>query len=255
MWGLRRVAFSSEVIRALLERSTDHRSALKEAYAQLPVTRCRRRTYCCSLLPEMSLLEALSAVQQLLEMEPEQRLWMNRRLIRYFFLNPVEILLCPFLEGKNCLIYQNRFFGCRAYGLWSEDHYRKKAEQSRQAKTLSQREWQRLGVSLPQEVVDFHLDYCPYVELEGDALVDDKLLLQTSDRIEAISGQLLPWHDKFHQEYFSDLSFLLASISLGLQRAVQLKFEIVRHTLSTGKKERVDRMVDKLDDSLANLIV
>ena len=158
-------------------------------------------------------------------------------------------------SGKNCLIYQNRFFGCRAYGLWSEDHYRKKAEQSRQAKTLSQREWQRLGVSLPQEVVDFHLDYCPYVELEGDALVDDKLLLQTSDRIEAISGQLLPWHDRFHQEYFSDLSFLLASISLGLQRAVQLKFEIVRHTLSTGKKERVERMVDKLDDSLANLIV
>ena len=203
----------------------------------------------------MSLLEALSAVQQLLEMKPEQRLWMNRRLIRYFFLNPVEILLCPFLEGKNCLIYQNRFFGCRAYGLWSEDHYRKKAEQSRQAKTLSQREWQRLGVSLPQEVVDFHLDYCPYVELEVDALVDDKLLLQTSDRIEAISGQLLPWHDRFHQEYFSDLSFLLASISLGLQRAVQLKFEIVRHTLSTGKKERVERMVDKLDDSLANLIV
>jgi Fe-S-cluster containining protein len=203
----------------------------------------------------MSLLEALSAVQQLLEMEPEQRLWMSRRLLRYFLLNPVEILSCPFLEGHNCLIYGNRFFGCRAYGLWTEEHYRKKAEQSRQAKTLSQREWQRLGVSLPQEVVDFHLDYCPYVALEGDALVDDKLLRQTSERIEAISGQLVPWHDKFHQEYFSDLSFLLASISLGLQRAVQLKFEIVRHTLSTGNKERVDRIVDKLDDSLANLIV
>lgn len=203
----------------------------------------------------MSLLEALSAVQQLLEMEPEQRLWMNRRLLRYFLLNPVEILSCPFLEGGNCLIYQNRFFGCRSYGLWTEEHYRKKAEQSRQAKTLSQREWQRLGVSLPQEIIDFHLDYCPYVALEGDALVEDKLLLQTSDRIEAISGQLVPWHDKFHQEYFSDLSFLLASISLGLRRAVQLKFEIVRHILNGGNKERVDRIVDKLDDYLANLIV
>ena len=255
MRGLRRVAFSSEVIRALLERSTDHRSALKEAYAQLPGARCRRRTYCCSLLPEMSLLEALSAVQQLLEMKPEQRLWTNRRLIRYFLLNPVEILSCPFLEDHDCLIYRNRFFGCRAYGLWTEKHYREKAEQSRQTKTLSQQQWQRLGVSLPPEVVDFHLDYCPYVELEGGALVEDELLLQTSDRIEAISGELLPWHDTFHQEYFSDLSFLLASISLGLRRAVQLKFEIVRHILSTGDKERVDRIVDKLTDSLANLIV
>jgi len=249
------VVFSSEVIRALLERSTEQRSALKEAYAQLPGTRCRRRTHCCSLLPEMNLLEALSAVQQLLEMKPEQRLWIGKRLIRYFFLNPVEILSCPFLEGQNCLIYRNRFFGCRAYGLWTKEHYRKKAEQSRQAKTLSQRQWERLGVSLPQEVVDFHLDYCPHVELDGGALVRDEFLLQTSDRIEAISGQLVPWHDKFHQEYFSDLSFLLVSISLGLHRAVQLKFEIVRHILSTGNKERVDRIVDKLDNSLANLIV
>ena len=202
----------------------------------------------------MNLLEALSAVQQLIEMKPEQRLWMGKRLIRYFFLNPVEILSCPFLEGKNCLIYRNRFFGCRAYGLWTEEHYRKKVEQSRQAKTLSQRQWQRLGVSLPQEVVDFHLDYCPYVELEGDALAEDEFLLQTYDSIEAISEELSPWHEKFHQEYFSDLSFLLASISLGLRGAVQLKFEIVRHVLSTGNKEGVDRIVDKLDDSLANLV-
>jgi Fe-S-cluster containining protein len=203
----------------------------------------------------MSLLEALSAVQQLLEMKSEQRLWMNRRLIRYFFLNPVEILQCPFLEGQNCLIYRNRFFGCRAYGLWTEEHYREKVERSRKAKTLSQRQWQRLGVSLPQEVVDFHLDYCPYVELQGGASVEDELLLQTSDRIEAVSRELMPWHDRFQQEYFSDLSFLLASISLGLQKAVQLKFEIVRHILSTGNKERVERIVDKLDDSLTSIIV
>jgi len=201
----------------------------------------------------MSLLEALSAVQQLLEMKSEQRLWMNRRLIRYFFLNPVEILQCPFLEGQNCLIYRNRFFGCRAYGLWTEEHYREKVERSRKAKTLSQRQWQRLGVSLPQEVVDFHLDYCPYVELPGSASGEDELLLQTSDRIEALSRELLPWHDIFQQEYFSDLSFLLASISLGLQKAVQLKFEIVRHILSTGNKEKVERIVAKLDDALANL--
>jgi len=120
---------------------------------------------------------------------------------------------------------------------------------------MNQRQWQNLGVSLPQEVVDFHVDYCPYVELEGDASVGDELLLHTLDRVEAISGQLLPWHHKFHQEYFSDLSFLLASISLGLQRAVQLKFEVVRHIVSTGNKGRVDEIMDKLDDSLANLMV
>lgn len=202
----------------------------------------------------MSLLEALAAIQQVLEMKPEQRSWMNKRLIRYFFLNPVEIRSCPFLHGNNCVIYPERFFGCRAYGLWSEEHYRKKAEQSRQAKTLNQRQWQRLGVSLPQEVVDFNLDYCPYVEWDGNTEVDDTFLLDTSETIETLSAQLLPWHNTFHRQYFSDLSFLLASISFGLHRAVQLKFEVVRYVLLTGDKGRVDQLIDKHDDFLENLV-
>jgi Fe-S-cluster containining protein len=248
------VTFSKETIQQLLIKSTNQRLALMETYAQLPTTRCRRRTDCCSLLPEMNLLEALSAFQLLLEMKGEQRLWLSGRLIRYFFLNPVEILSCPFLKGQNCLIYQNRFLGCRTYGLWSEEHYRKQAKQSRQAKTLNQRQWQSLGVSLPQEVVEFHLDYCPYVELEGDVSVEDGFLLQTSDRVEAISGQLLPWHHKFRQEYFSDLSFLLAALSLGLKQAIQLKFLIVQDFLTTGNKGRVNEVIDKLDHFLSGLM-
>ena len=248
------MAFSRQVIQELLAESKDQRFALMEAYAHLPHTRCRRQTYCCSLLPEMSLLEALSAIQRLLEMKSEQRSWMSKRLIRYFLLNPVEILRCPFLESNSCLIYPTRFFGCRAYGLWSKKHYRKKAEQSRQAKTLNQRQWQRLGVSLPQEVVDFNVDYCPYVEWDGNTEVDDTFLLNTFDTIETLSEQLLPWHNTFHHQYFSDLSFLLASISFGLQRAVQLKFEVVRHVLLTGDKGRVRQLIDKHDDFLENLV-
>ena len=157
------MAFSREVIRALLAGSAAQRLALKETYAQLPSTRCRRRTHCCSLLPEMSLLEALTAVQLLLDMVPEQKLQVSKRLLHYFFLNPVEILSCPFLEGNDCLVYQQRFFGCRAYGLWSRKYYQKQAKLSQQAKRIGQQQWQRLGVALPQEVVDFRLNYCPHV--------------------------------------------------------------------------------------------
>ena len=102
--------------------------------------------------------------------------------------------------------------------------------------------------------MDFHLPYCSYVEVEGDVPVDDERLLHASDTIEAISGQLAPWHDSFRQRYFSDLSFLLVSNVLGSQEAIQLKFEIVRDFLSTGNNERVDEMVGKLDDFLGDLI-
>ena len=202
----------------------------------------------------MSLVEALTAVQLLVDMVPKQRHQLSSRMIHYFFLNPVEILMCPFLEDQECLIYQDRFLGCRAYGFWSKGYYQQQAEHSRQAKRLSQEQWQRLGVSLPQAVVDFHLPYCPYVEVEEDMPVDDEHLLHASDTIEAISGQLAPWHDFFRQRYFSDLSFLLVSNVLGSKEAIQLKFEIVRDFLSTGSNERVDAMVGKLDDFLGNLI-
>jgi Fe-S-cluster containining protein len=248
------VAFSREVIRELLAGSAAQRLALQKTYAQLPSTRCRRRTLCCSLLPEMSLAEALTAVQLLVDMVPKQRYQLSRRMIHYFFLNPVEICMCPFLEGQECLIYQDRFLGCRAYGLWSKGYYQQQAEHSRKAKRLSQEQWQRLGVSLPQEVVDFHLDYCPYVELEEDVPVDDKNLLHASDTIEAISGQLAPWHDSFRQGYFSDLSFLLVSNVLGSQEAIQLKFEIVRDFLARGKKKRLAKIVEDFPDICAGLI-
>ena len=248
------MAFSREVIRELLAGSAGQRLALKETYAQLPATRCRRRTHCCSLLPEMSLVEALTTVQLLADMVPKQRHQLSRRMIYYFFLNPVEICRCPFLEGQECLIYQDRFFGCRAYGLWSKGYYQQQAENSRKAKYLTQKQWQRLGVALPQEVVDFHVDYCPHVELEGDASAKDDLLVQTSELIDSISAQLVPWHDRFRQEYFSDLSFLLASISLGLQQAVQLKFEIVRDYLANGKQDRPAKIIEDFPDICVGLI-
>jgi hypothetical protein len=64
----------------------------------------------------------------------------------------------------------------------------------------------------------------------------------------------LPWHHTFHHQYFSDLSFLLASISFGLQRAVQLKFQVVRHVLLTGDRGIVEQLIDKQDHFLENLV-
>lgn len=248
------MTFSREAIQQLLTGSTTQRIELKQAYEELPGTRCRRRTDCCSLLPEMNLLEALAAIRMLAKMSSAQRLQVYRRILSYFFLNPVEIISCPFLQGQDCLIYENRFFGCRAYGLWSRQYYDEQAEGSRQAKQLSQTQWKGLGVRLPQPVVDFRLSYCPHVEVEEGVQVDDDMILHISDAIETLSGQLAPWHDAFNQRYFSDLSFLLAALAFDMQQAVQLKFEIVRDVLATNDRARIDNIVDNLSDFLGNII-
>ena len=248
------MTFSLQIIRKLLAGSTKQRLALKQVYGQLPTSRCRRRTFCCSLLPEMTLVEALSAIHQLADMAPGTRVKLSKALVRYFFLNAVEIGSCPFLEGDICLIYDDRFFGCRAYGLWSSQYCEEQMVRSREVKRISQNQWQELGVSLPQEVVEFNVPYCPYVEVEEEGRVDDQRFLHILDTVGTISGQLKPWHGFFRERYFSDLSFLLASLTLGVDRAIQLKFEIVCDILSSGGRDRLVEVVDELPDFCAGLL-
>jgi hypothetical protein len=92
------------------------------------------------------------------------------------------------------------------------------------------------------------------VEPEGDEPVNNELLEQTFGVIYSISAQLIPWHGQFRQAYFSDLSFLLASISFGVQQAIQLKFEIVRDYLANGKQDRLAEIMEDIPDICVGLI-
>jgi Fe-S-cluster containining protein len=247
------VKISLRIIQGLLDKSTKQRIGLRETYALVPASHCRRKALCCTLLPEISLVEALAAIQCLSEMNPTTRLRLIRGLVRYFFLNSVRITSCPFLADRNCLIYQDRFFGCRAYGLWSKYYYDKLAVRSQQMKWYNQEQWQNLGISLPQEVVDFQVPYCPHVKPDGDASVDDETLPHAADKIEILSKQLTPWHESFRHSYFSDLSFLLVSLAFGLSEAVQMKFAFVKDYIATGNQARLSKIIKNFPDVFAVL--
>lgn len=244
---------SLRIIQDLIDKSKKQRAELREVYATVPASRCLRRALCCSLLPEMSLIEALAAIQCLMNMDPVTRLRLTRGLVRYFFLNSVRITSCPLLIDRNCLIYQDRFFGCRAYGLWPKHYYKELASRNHQMKRYNQGQWQSLGISLPQEIVDFQVPYCSYVKPDGDASVDDETLPHVADKIEMLSRQLAPWHESFRHGYFLDLSFLLASLTFGLTEAVQMKFAFVKDYVKTGNQAGLSEVVGNLPDVFAAL--
>ncbi|MDI6889469.1 MAG: hypothetical protein QMC83_00800 [Thermodesulfovibrionales bacterium] len=243
--------FSLHVIKELLQISVPQRRELERTYALIPATRCQRRTHCCSMLPEMTLVEALAAIQRLVNMDPHMRILLIKRTVSYFFLNPVEITSCPFLDNRDCLIYRDRFFGCRAYGLWSQEYYEKLTASNRQAKKYIQKQWENLGVFLPQAVIDFQVPYCLNVETESHALISDEMLLNISDTIEKLSEHFSQWHQSFRQMYFSDLSFLLASLVLGFTESVRMKFDVVSNIVNTGNRARLDRAIGELPDLFA----
>jgi len=200
------------------------------------------------MLPETTLLEALVALQQVKSFPPPMRQQITQKLVRYFFLNAVEISACPFLQGNECRIYTYRFFGCRAYGLWSPEHYDTIATGSRQAKENLKQQWQTLGVTLPVDVTDYCIPYCTDIHVIGGEKINDALLLKTAGRIETLSGNLSRWHQSFQATYFKDLSFLVTSLQLGLTQAVRLKFTVVRDMLSTGSRTGLNHVIDEVSD-------
>ena len=245
--------FSQHDIKKLLQNSLHQLQELKETYALLPSTRCRRKTNCCSMLPEMSLVEALAVIKRLLDMPSAMCRQFVQKIVNYFFLNPVEITLCPFLEGRECMIYEDRFFGCRAYGLWSQEYYERLMDGARRTKIHLREQWNNLGLSLPSKVVDFQVPYCKDVEIDGNAFVDDRMLQNISDTIEAISSRLSHQHQSFSQVYFSDLSFLLSSIAFGLEESIKIKFTVVKDIITTGNMTGLEKIIDELPELCAKL--
>jgi len=244
-----------DVIAELVQTSAPLFQKLKNTYTLLPTTQCRRKAHCCSLLPGTTLIEALAVIRCLADMTSDKRERLVHNIIRYFFINPIEITSCPFLEDDACLIYTDRFFGCRAYGLWSRTYYEKMTGQDRKAKVHLQQQWIKLGVSLPQQVINFQIPYCRSVETEAGRFADDKILLQVSDKIEKLSNRLAHRHQSFQQQHFSDLSFLFSAAALGFSEAIRMKFTVVRDIINTGNYNRLEQIIKELPDLLAELVV
>ena len=247
--------FSIRILREHIRQSAHEQQELKKLYAQLPETNCKRRALCCSLLPGMSLLEALLAVQNICTMKPEKRLSVYRKIVRYFMANPVEVIKCPFLEGDACLIYQDRFFGCRAYGLWSQEYYEKISEQDRNAKIYIRTMWEKMDVHLPKEIVEFQVPYCADVETVMKEPIRDDMILSVAVSVENLSQQFSPWHYIFRQDYFSDLSFLMASLIFGVHGAVSLKFTIVNDVINKGNRARLNEVIHSVTDVFKELAI
>ena len=237
-------------ITELIRETVSLRRELRMVFDRLPATRCLRQTRCCSLLPEMTFLEALQVISELTLWRPSERKNLLTRMARTFFCNAAEIIPCPFLQGSDCHIYPNRFFACRAYGLWSENYYQELAERNRLSKRFLQQQWENLGLSLPEEVLSFQVSYCFRVKTEPPAPITDEELSASSDKIEHLSGNLDFFDREFRETYFSDLSFFLTGLQFGLREAVRLKFFIVRDIIQKGDRSRLEHTLNRVTDRI-----
>jgi len=236
---------SASSLNRLLSDAIPQRKKLEEIYSLLPLTQCLRRTRCCSFLPEMTWLEAQPILDQIVRKEAARRKGLVEKIIRYFFINPVEIVGCPFLEERDCSIYVDRAFGCRAYGLWSPEYYRDLVDKSIEGKKAVQQAWERLGVVLPESVLNFRPPYCNQVNSEA-GLADEALESSYQDIV--ILSQETSGHPFFVEECFGDFSFFVAQWIYGPREAVQLKYQIVRDIVLKNSRERLESALKNIAD-------
>jgi Fe-S-cluster containining protein len=219
----------------LLAKENEWRPELTGLYDRVPATTCQRKTDCCANMPEIAAIEFLNMYRVLRDLPEEERERRLNRTIIYFFSNASYIQPCPWLEGKDCLIYDQRPFSCRAYGLWSEERYQAQVEASREAKQNLAEAWKKLGVKLPHEVLSFTLPYCRDVQTVGGT-IDDAGLNDVRADIEDLGHRVFDPEGRWPAVYYHDFSFALAAQVLGYQRSLQQKVLITREMI-------------KLDDS------
>ena len=234
-----------ELILRASERAEAMMGPLAETLDHLPATRCDRKATCCSLLPGMSLIEAIRIYRALDRLSEQAAGRVRRRLIEYFHLNPVRIMGCPFLEDSACLVYEERPFGCRGYGLWSPKTYRKLAEASARAQEQTALAWQNLGIALPASVTGFRPVYCRKVRTLDGVPVGDDALERVNHDLRRLDRELSPWSEEFGIKYSGDLSFLVAAGSADLQSALRDKVSVVREYLEHGRSIGLDYILDK----------
>jgi len=222
-------------------------AVLQNLYGCLPETgcQCEQPGVCCAFLPEMTWMEALQWTGLIRKMTAGARTRILQKFVEFYLTNPIRPDGCPFLENGACGIYEWRPFACRAYGLWSPQFGKVRTQKSRQDRKALRQMWQKFGLELPPQTVEFEIDYCDQVRCATEKAISDSQLMDILQQVYGLDQPLAALQSKFEVEYHSDFSFLIASLALGYRKAVLGKFAVIKEMVQQGAEERLEQMLGR----------
>lgn len=225
---------------------------LQHLYEGLPETQCTcdEPGVCCMFLPEMTMLEALQWVERMLTMSEADLTSTLQRFVSFYLTNPARLTGCPFRDDGACSIYKYRTFGCRSYGLWSQEMGRSRTRESRKGKKALREMWKRYGIDLPAHNVEFEIDYCNRVQLRSGNPIGDEAIMDLLTRVYHLGKPLGHLQSQFEEAYHSDFSFLLTSLVFGMRKALLLKFAVIKEIVQEKTDTRLQQALEKVSPTL-----
>jgi Fe-S-cluster containining protein len=201
-------------------------------------------------LPEMTMLEALQWMERMRAMSDEDLTSTLRRFVEFYLTNPARLTGCPFRDDGACSIYKYRTFGCRSYGLWSQEMGRSRTRESRKGKKALREMWNRYGIELPADTVEFEIDYCDKVQVRSDKPIDDDAIMDFLTQVYHLGKPLGHLQSQFEEAYYSDFSFLLTSLAFGMRKALLLKFAVIKEIIKEKTDTRLQQELEKISPTL-----
>lgn len=131
-------------------------------YEQIPANNCQRCGDCCFNCASVHPIEFLNIFDFLQTLPELTQLRLAKQLVRYEVLNLTTLQnKCPFLEEKNCLVYERRPLQCRLFGLYTKDEYRQLVAKSLYENEKLAMYYARFKrVALPKEVMTYDIEQC-----------------------------------------------------------------------------------------------
>ena len=106
--------------------------------------------------------------------------------------------------------------------------------------------WQRYGIEMAPEAIAAEMDYCDHVGCKSDMKISDNRLMAVLQEIYLLDNELADLQAKFENEYYSDFSFLMASLALSTKRAVLGKFAVIKELTGTGTDKRLKNLLSQI---------
>ena len=123
---------------------------------------------------------------------------------------------------------------------------RTRTQDSRDAKKALRQVWKQFGVELPVDSVEFEIDYCNEVGIQSGDPVKDAQIMDLLEQVYNLGGPLGDLQTRFEEEYHSDFSLLLASLVLGMRKALLEKFVVIKEIVQKGTDTRLQEVLKKV---------
>ncbi len=216
---------------------------LNRIYDYIPHGICKSCTKCCRESVNTFYIEFLNIYEFLLN-NPEIYNKLLPKIFKYYFLEMIEKMKCPFLddEGK-CYIYEVRPLSCRLFGHWDkaeyENNYKRVLKQNKQNYKYFKNAY---GIKIPKEIINNKIEYCNHFESQRKIFKEERQSM--IDNVFTIESDF--FMKGLITEEFIETSLVSWFIytAYDMEEAGNLRVKVMREYIKNGESDTLEKILD-----------